>query len=343
MNKLFLLIFLLLFITIISQSNDQKPINNQTINNNKQNINLNNSNSKNNNNLNNQTGINSNNTDNSTGKPKEKEFNLTESLINFFNDMFGSKNKTNNTEDQAKKLEEEKKLEEKRKEEQKRKEKMEQIRIQAEKTQKEKEKQKQLQLEKERQEFEKQIENISVSEFTNLYLEAKSGELLYHNITKPCNLKIIFLLTDAQKTIHLTFNGPNGKGGTSLIKYFRSKNFLYYVHEAKYIGQYTFYLNNYHNKDETEVIFAICDDSKVDDKLGKKNIDKISGYLNDIDYKINQMKSKQNLINKKTNTHNESVNKHNKEIIIYSIVEVITMMLVFGLQTFYIKSMVEKL
>ena len=55
------------------------------------------------------------------------------------------------------------------------------------------------------------------------------------------------------------------------------------------------------------------------------------------------MKSKQNLINKKNKVHNESINKHNKEIIIYSFIEVITMFLVFILQTCYIKHIVEKL
>ena len=292
------------------------------------------------NNKTNQTNLNA-----TDGKPPEKEFNLTESLIKFFNDMFGSNNTKNDTDkekEKEKRLEEEKKLEEQRRQDKIRRERMEKIRLDAEKAQREKEKQRQLQLEKEREEFEKQIENITISEFTNLYLEGKSGELLYHNLTQPGNLKIIFLLTDTQRTIHLTFNGPNGRGGSTLIKSFRSKNFLYYVYNAQYPGQYTFYLNNYHNSEQTEVIFAISDDSKTDERLGKKNIDKISGYLNDIDSKINQMKSKQNIINKKTMAHNESVNKHNREILLYSIAEVITMLLVFVFQTCYIKSIVEK-
>ena len=290
------------------------------------------------NNKTNQTNLNA-----TDGKPPEKEFNLTESLIKFFNDMFGSNNTKNDTEkEKEKKLEQEKKLEEQRKQDKIRRERMEKIRMDAEKAQREKEKQRQKQLEKEREEFEKQIENITISEFTNLYLEEKSGELLYHNLTKPGNLKIIFLLTDTQRTIHLTFNGPNGRGGSTLIKSFRSKNFLYYVYNAQYPGQYTFYLNNYHNSEQTEVIFAISDDSKTDERLGKKNIDKLSGYLNDIDNKINQMKAKQNIINKKTMAHNESVNKHNREILLYSIAEVITMLLVFVFQTCYIKSIVEK-
>ena len=44
-----------------------------------------------------------------TNKTEEKEFNLTESLINFFNEMFGSSNKTNDTKTEEQKLEEKKK------------------------------------------------------------------------------------------------------------------------------------------------------------------------------------------------------------------------------------------
>ena len=327
MNKLFLLTLTILIITILTQQNNQAGNNN-------------------NNNQANQT--NSNAPKNNTKKAEDKEFNLTDSLLKFFDEMFGdSKNKTNKTDSEAKKkLEEQKRLEEeKRREEMIKRKNMEKIRMETERLEREKalQKQKQMQLEKEREEFERQVENISVSEFTNLYLEGKSGELLYHSVSKPCNLKIIFLLTDTEKTIHMTFNGPNGRGGTTLIKSFRSKNFLFYEHNAHIPGEYTFYLNNYHNSDETEVIFAINDDTKTEESLGKQKVDKISGYLNEIDLKINQMRSKQNIINKKTETHNDSVNKHNKEILVYSIIEVITMLIVFAVQTFYIKSIVEKL
>jgi len=342
MNKVFLLILTILIINIYAQPKTHKEDNKQNIENNQKNNTSVPPPGQHDNTITNQTNLND--QKNDTNKTNNKEFNLTESLINFFKELLDNdSNNTNDTDAKAKKLEEEIKMEKKRNEEKKKREKMEKIRMEAEKAQKEKERQKRLQLEKEREEFEKQIENITVSQFTNLYLEGKSGELLYHNITKPCNLKIMFLLTDTEKTIHLTFNGPNSRGGSTLIKAFRSRNFLYYVHNAQQIGQYTFYLNNYHNSDETEVIFAISDDTKSEDRLGKKNIDKITGYLNDIDTKINQMKSKQNIINKKTNTHNESVNKHNREILIYSIIEVVTMLLVFLIQTCYIKSIVEKL
>ena len=55
------------------------------------------------------------------------------------------------------------------------------------------------------------------------------------------------------------------------------------------------------------------------------------------------MSTKQNIINRKTETHNKSVNKHNKKILIYAIIEVITMIIVFLLQTCYIKKIVEKI
>ena len=220
---------------------------------------------------------------------------------------------------------------------------MEQIKIEKEKFEA-KQKEKKLKLEKEREEFEKKIENLTVSDFINLYLEPKSGELLFHNTTKPCQIKIIFLLTDTEKDIHLVFNGPNARGGSSLIQSFRHKNFLYYTYDAKYVGQYTFYLNNYHNSEETEVVFAVDDDSKKpEEKLKKQNIDKISGYLNEIDVKINTMNLKQSLVNRKTERHNKSVNKHNKKIMIYAIIEVVTMIGVFLLQTCYIKRIVEKI
>ena len=80
MKNVFLFIFSILFISIITQQNNQQRNNN----NNTQPT------------QNNQTI--SNNQKNGTEKPKEKEFNLTESLLNFFNEVFGSdSNKTNKT------------------------------------------------------------------------------------------------------------------------------------------------------------------------------------------------------------------------------------------------------
>ena len=83
MNKLFLLTLTILIITILTQQNNQAGNNN-------------------NNNQANQT--NSNAPKNNTKKAEDKEFNLTDSLLKFFDEMFGdSKNKTNKTDPEAKK------------------------------------------------------------------------------------------------------------------------------------------------------------------------------------------------------------------------------------------------
>ena len=335
MKNIFLILLFILIISLNSSPNDNINQQNNNTNTNDKIKTSTNNNSE--NKINNTTIINN----DQKNKKEEKEFNLTESLINFFNEMFGSSNKTNETKTEQEKLEEKRKEEEKKQEEENKRKILEQINLEKEE---QKKLIKKLQLEREREEFEKKIENISISEFINLYLESKRGELLFHNTTKPCEIKIIFMLTDTEKNIHMVFNGPNGKGGTSLIQSFRNKNFLYYIYDAKYVGQYTFYLNNYHNSDETEVVFAVADDSKKnEDKLEKKKIDKISEYLNDIDVKINTMSMKQNLVNRKTDRHNKSVDKHNKKIMIYSIIEVVTMIVVFILQTCYIKKIVGKI
>ena len=304
MRSIFLILIfnLIIFLNSSPTDNNNQQNNNTNIN---QQINardktINNPNNKETNIINNTSIINP-----EKNKTEEKEFNLTESLINFFNEMFGSSNKTNDTKTEEQKLEEKRKEEQKKQEEENKRKILEQLNLEKQKEE-QKKREKKLQLEREREEFEKKIENISISEFINLYLESKRGELLFHNTTKPCEIKIIFMLTDTEKNIHMTFSGPNGKGGSSLIQSFRNKNFLYYTYDAKYVGQYTFYLNN-------------------------------------IDAMTNTLSLKQNLVNRKTDKHNQSVDKHNKKIMIYSIIEVVTMIVVFILQTCYIKKIVGKI
>ena len=45
---------------------------------------------------------------------------------------------------------------------------------------------------------------------------------------------------------------------------------------------------------------------------------------------------------KQANSHNEKVTKNNKWIVIYSIIEICTMILVFMMQSCYINSMIDK-
>ena len=252
----------------------------------------------------------------------EKEFNLTEKIENFYS------NTTNDKKEELKNIphQEQDKIET-----------IEQVK-KSEKDDKEINK-----LKEEKDEFDKQIEIFTLSDFTTLELPSKNIEIIYYKVNTPCTLKFAFYLSDSEKNIHMTLNGPDDKGRTKDLKTFTNKNFLFYEYKAKHIGQYTFNLDNSPNSDKTEISFAIKNDLKVDGNIGMKKLDKITDYLNEIDEKINKMRMKQNIINKKTDAHNESVNKHNKEILIYSIVEVGTMVLIFVAQLFYIKSKVDKI
>ena len=252
----------------------------------------------------------------------EKEFNLTEKIENFYS------NTTNDKKEELKNIphQEQDKIET-----------IEQVK-KSEKDDKEMNK-----LKEEKDEFDKQIEIFTLSDFTTLELPSKNIEIIYYKVNTPCTLKFAFYLSDSEKNIHMTLNGPDDKGRTKDLKTFTNKNFLFYEYKAKHIGQYTFNLDNSPNSDKTEISFAIKNDLKVDGNIGMKKLDKITDYLNEIDEKINKMRMKQNIINKKTDAHNESVNKHNKEILIYSIVEVGTMVLIFVAQLFYIKSKVDKI
>lgn len=256
----------------------------------------------------------------------EAEFNLTESLMNFFSTNISNSSKANITH-RVKKEEKEKtnKFES-----------VEEIRLKKEGNIKEIE---EYQLKKEQ--FDKLISSFTLSEFTTFEIPGKTLEITYYQVNRPCTLKIAFYLSDNEKIIYMSLTGPDGIGGSKTYKNFNKKNFLYYEHRAKYPGRYTFLLDN-RDKDIIAISFAVKDDIK-DENIGTKKIDKISGYLNDIDSKINQMRLKQNIINTKTEAHNENINKHNKEILVYSFIEVGTMILILFGQLFYIKNKIDKI
>ena len=64
--------------------------------------------------------------------------------------------------------------------------------------------------------------------------------------------------------------------------------------------------------------------------------------LNNIDNNINQLRNKKKIEIKQVNSHNKKVTENNKWIVIYSIIEICTMLLVFMIQSCYISSMVDK-
>ena len=65
--------------------------------------------------------------------------------------------------------------------------------------------------------------------------------------------------------------------------------------------------------------------------------------LNNIDTNINQLRNKKKIEIKQVNSHNKKVTENNKWIVIYSIIEIITMSLVFLIQSCYINSLVKAL
>lgn len=268
-----------------------------------------------------QTDIKNNELNNTNKKNKtipEKEFNLTESVLKYYSNSTNTSNiKNNNINNENLET-------------------IEQI-TQQTKT----EDLNKVKLEKE--EFNKKIEIFTLSDFTTFELKSRNDELIYYKTDKPCIIKFAFYLSDVEKLIDMNFNGPDGQGGIKQYQVFNKINFLYYEYNATIPGRYTFLLNNHDNSDKVEISFAIKNDLKIDENVGKVKLDSISEYLDDLDERINKMRLKQNMIYKKTEAHNDGVNKHNKQILIYSVAEVSTMILIFIGQLFYIKNKIDKI
>ena len=306
---------------------------------------------------NNQTNITQNNTkkEGISKETKEKLFNLTESLINFFVDTFGSKdNKTENKdnkqekedEGKTKKVNDEriKKLQEerdkKRKEEQEKFAKLEKIKIE---NAKKEEKQKEFQ--KERLNFIILLTNNSFSENIQLYLQKGEKEILYLNLERFQKMHLAIMVSDEDQNekINFFFSGPNHRGYTTVIHELYHKNYLSWEYEAPVSGEYYIEITNKGTKDNE--IYCLLNENinKKKDILDKDKVDKISLLLNDIDSNINQLRNKKKIEIKQINSHNDKVTNNNLWITIYSIIEIFTMIIIFFIQSCYINSLVTKL
>ena len=84
-------------------------------------------------------------------------------------------------------------------------------------------------------------------------------------------------------------------------------------------------------------------DDKKSDKLDTQKLDKISMLLNEIDANVNQLRNKKKIEIKQVNSHNDKVTDNNKWIVIYSIIEICTMIMIFLIQSCYINSLVTKM
>ena len=290
-------------------------------------------------------------------KPIEKPFNLTESLINFFQETFG-----NNTDDKNKNKDLEKKTsvaemeeirkrreaemeqkviqerERKRREEFEARARAEMIKVENER----KEMRKRIEQEQ-REAFERQLQNMTFDDYVQINLEKGETESLYLDLEAFTKIRLAFILTDEEKRVNFIFSGPNPRGRTSVLYRVDNRNYFYYEYETLRKGEYIIELKN-RGSEENELILVL--NEKVDKKsdvLGSEKIDKISMLLNTIDGNINQLRNKKKIEIRQINSHNEKVNKNNKSIVIYSIIEIFTMIFVFIAQSYYINSIVTNL
>ena len=277
---------------------------------------------------------------------EEKPFNLTESLINFFKETFGKKDNETNTdseeEKQRKKMEEEKqkKLIEER--DRKRKEEQAKIeKIQMEEKKKQEKKEKQL---NERLDFMKLLSNNSFDEVIQINLLKGEKEKLYMDLEGFTKIRIAIMVTDTEpeEKINFFFSGPNSRGRTAVIYQLYNKNYLFWNYETLRKGEFFAEIVNKGTK-ENEIYFLLnTEGEKKKDRLNPEKLDKISLLLNEIDSNVNQLRNKKKIEIKQVNSHNDKVNENNKWIIIYSIIEIFTMIMVFVIQSCYINSLVNK-
>ena len=286
-------------------------------------------------------------------KKDEKPFNLTESLINFFMETFGNKNnKTNDTEqkdddedekqrqireqEKIKKLTEER--ERKRKAEQEKNANLEKIKIENDKK-----KEKLKKFEEDHNNFIKIISNNTFEEVIQINLEKGEKETLYMDLESFSKIKLAVAVSDKEEEekINFFFSGPNARGRTSVLYQLYGKNFLFWEYETLRKGEYFAEIINKGTKDN-EIYFLFNNQNKKKDVLNTEKIDKISMLLNNIDTNINQLRNKKKIEIKQVNSHNDKVTNNNKWIVYYSIIEIITMIMVFMIQSCYINSLVNK-
>ena len=299
-----------------------------------------------------------NSTDKIEVKKEEKPFNLTESLINFFMETFGSTNKTNTTKktNQTKNDEdidddELAKIREAEMKNRLRKEKEKQMKEELikkgtlEKIELEKKKLKEEKLKQEQEFFVEVLANNTFEEVVQVYLKKGEKETLYFDLKAKTKIKLGLFLTDSdpEEKVHFFFSGPNEKGRNIVINRFYSKNFFFWEYETVHAGEYYAEITNKGTKlNEITIVFNDESYDKKKDLIDNEKIDKITMLLNNIDNNINQLRNKKKIEIKQVNSHNKKVTENNKWIVIYSIIEICTMLLIFMIQSCYISSMVNK-
>ena len=280
--------------------------------------------------------------------------NLTEALINFYNqNLKNGTNSVGNTgdekrdklvEENMKKFKEEMEKHMKEQEIQKRanehfesRRKAEMIRIEKEKIEMQKKKETE-----EREKFEEELINTTFSENFNLLLDKGEKEKLYLDLDFDQNIIMAFFVSDKEEKIKFTIYGPDTRGKMISLFSLYKRNYFFIRFNAKRKGEYIVELWNTGSK-ENEINFFINENVDKKGLLNTEKIDTISLLLRGIKKNINKLKRKKNNEIMLVNAHNDKVNKNNKSIVIYSIIEIVTMIFIFVGQSYYIRSVVKTL
>jgi hypothetical protein len=194
----------------------------------------------------------------------------------------------------------------------------------------------------EREKFEEELINTTFTENFNLLLDRGEKEKLYLDLELDQNIVMAFFVSDQEEKIKLTIYGPDTRGKmVSLFKLYK-RNYFFIRFNAKRKGEYIVELWNTGSK-ENEINFFINENVDKKGLLNTEKIDKISLLLRSIKKNINKLKRKKNNEIMLVNAHNDKVNKNNKNIVVYSIIEIVTMIFIFIGQSYYIKSVVKTL
>ena len=288
-------------------------------------------------------------------KKEDKPFNLTESLINFFNKTLGDLGKKDKeaqqrTKEEIEEMRRRKEEENQRRAQQEREMKRrreayearqsEMIRIENKRKEEKKKKEKE-----EREKFDKIISNTTFEEHIQISLDRGETETLYLDLESFTKIKMAVILTDEEEKISFVISGPNSRGRTSVLFRLDNRNYLYHEYESLRKGEYSIDITNKGSK-ENELIFLFNEHVNKDKKkdiLNTEKIDKISLLLNNIDNNVNQLRNKKKIEIRQVNSHNDKVDNNNKSIVIYSIIEIFTMIIIFVAQSYYISSFVAKI
>ena len=212
--------------------------------------------------------------------------------------------------------------------------------IKIEKRKKEEKKKKE---QEEKLNFERILSNTTFEEVIQISLEKGEIEKLYLDLNSHQKVKMAVVLTDDEEKINFLLSGPSPTGSISPIYKVDDKNYFYFDYESMRKGEYIIDIINKGSKG-IELMFLINEHiDKSKDLINTDKIDKISMLLNNIDNNINQLRNQKKIEIRQINSHNEKVDSNNKSIVIYSIIEIFTMILVFIIQSYYISSIVSKL